>query len=157
MSRLALLAGLVAAIACGGSSSSTAPQSSLLNGRFTASINGAAWTATGRVSVTPSDAHSLIIQGSSPTYIITLDLLNAVAVGVYNLPGDSLLASFANGTNFSAGASWSTSLTGGSGSVSLTTLTSSRVAGTFSFVAFPPTGSKAGTLNVASGSFDVTY
>jgi hypothetical protein len=55
------------------------------------------------------------------------------------------------------GVAWTTNTTGGAGTVVVTTLTASRVAGTFTFDAPPSPGQGTTTAHVTSGTFDVTY
>ncbi len=154
---LCLPALLAAAVGCSssGTTTSTGSQSTgLINGTFVATINGAAWTATGRVVVEPFEANTLIISSTSPTYSISLTIVNPVNGGSYSLaPQTTTLASSAilsNGTY-----TWTTSLPTATGTVTLTTLTSSRVAGTFSFNPLGATGTPVAI--VTAGSFDVTY
>jgi hypothetical protein len=162
MRRLSsLLSGLLlVAASCGSDSSGTsAPNSSansLLNGTFSASINGTGWSAAGRVAVAHGVGNSLIIAAASTSYTITFTLFNAAAPGTYSLlytnttvPSFAILA----GSN---GSAWTTNTTGGGGTVVITALTSSRVAGSFSFDA-PATVQTTATAHVTGGSFDVTY
>ena len=46
---------------------------------------------------------------------------------------------------------------GGTGSITLTTLTSNRAAGTFTFTAKPLAGGATGDKVVTQGAFDVTF
>jgi hypothetical protein len=66
-----------------------------------------------------------------------------------------------NPTNMSlteGSSQWVASSLGGSGTVTVTALTATRVAGTFSFVAAPlPGGSASGTRTVTSGEFDLEF
>lgn len=159
MQRLsALLPGLLlAAMSCGGSSTS-GPSTSipLLNGTYAATINGSAWSAEGRVAVTHGPSNSLIMAGASLAHSLSFTLVNATAPGTYSLVyTTTTLPSFAILT--SAGSAWTTNTTGGTGTVVVTTLTSSRVAGTFTFDAPPSPGQGTTTAHVTSGAFDVTY
>lgn len=160
MHRLsALLPGLLlVATSCGGSSSTDVPVTSvpLLNGTFAASINGAAWSAEGRVAVVRGAGNSLIMGAASLTRSLSLTLIGASAPGTYSMAyTTATLPSFA--IMSSAGAAWTTNTTGGTGSVVVTVLTSSRVAGTFSFDAPPSPGQGTTTAHVTGGTFDVTY
>lgn len=157
-SRFALpLALLIVIAGCGGSNSTSSAGSQstgLINGTFVATINGVAWTAVGRVVVEPFEANTLIISATSPTYSLSLTIVNPVAGGQFSLaPKAGTLTSSAilsSGTN-----TWTTNLAGATGTVTLTTLTSSRVAGTFSFTPLSAIGTPSAT--VTAGSFDVTY
>jgi hypothetical protein len=161
MHRLsALLPGLLlVATSCGGGGSNvtgTGNNAALLNGTFSASINGTSWSAAGRVAVTHSVSNSLIIAGASLTYTISFALINATGPGTYSLVyTTTTVPSFAilSGN----GAAWTTNTTGGTGSVVVTTLTANRVAGTFTFDAPPSPGQGTTSAHVTGGTFDVTY
>ncbi len=145
-----------AAAACGGgSTTSTGSQATgLINGTFVATINGTAWSATGRVVVEPSTANTLLISATSSTYTIGLTIVGPVVGNSFSLqPQTGVLTSSAFLTN--SGNTWTTSLPGATGTLLLTTYTSSRVAGTFSFTPLGAQGSPA--ASVTAGSFDVTY
>jgi hypothetical protein len=52
---------------------------------------------------------------------------------------------------------WGTGFAGGSGTITVTVLTATRIAGTFSFDAMPGSGAATGTLQVRNGVFDVSF
>ena len=155
----ALLPGLLlVATNCGGGGSSVTGTSNnaLLNGTFSASINGSRWSAAGRVAVTRGAGNSLIIAGASLTYSISFALINATGPGTFSLVyTTTTVPSFAilSGN----GAAWTTNTTGGTGTVVVTTLTANRVAGTFTFDAPASPGQGTTTAHVTGGAFDVTY
>ena len=161
MHRLsALLPGLLfVAASCGSASDTSSPGTSLplLNGTFSATVDGSAWSAEGRVAVARGPNNSLIIAAASLTRSLSFTLFNASAPGTFSLvyAGATTVPSFA--ILASAGAAWTTNTTGGTGSVVVTTLTSSRVAGTFTFDAPPSPGQGTTTAHVTGGTFDVTY
>ena len=159
MRRLSALVSslLLVAMSCLGSDS-TGPstQNGLSNGTFSASINGSSWSAVGRVAVVRTVVNSLGMAGVSPAYGITLSLQNATAPGSFVVNSDLTIGSVAIVGN-TAGAVWATNVAGGTGTVTITTLTSTRVAGTFSFDAVALPGAGSGTLHVTGGTFDVTY
>lgn len=150
---------MLVATSCGGSSSTAVGGTSvpLLNGTFSATIDGSAWSAEGRVAVTRGPANSLIIAAASLGRSLSFTLFNASAPGTFSLvySNATTLPSFA--ILASAGSAWTTNTTGGTGSVVVTTLTTSRVAGTFSFTAPPSPGQGTTTAHVTGGTFDVTY
>ncbi len=148
---------LLVAMSCGGSGTTGLGTSvPLLNGTFAATINGSAWSAEGRVAVARGAGNSLIMAGASLTNSLSLTLINASAPGTYSLTyTTTTLPSFAILTN--AGSAWTTNITGGTGTVVVTTLTSSRVAGTFTFDAPPSPGQGTTTAHVTGGTFDVSY
>ena len=163
MPRLsALLPGLLlVATSCGGGGggngiTGTGNNNPLLNGTFSASINGTSWSAAGRVAVTRGVSNSLIMAGASLTYSLSFALINATGPGTFSLvyttttvPSFAILAG--------NGAAWTTNTTGGTGSVVVTVLTANRVAGTFTFDAPASPGQGTTTAHVTGGTFDVTY
>ena len=164
MPRLsALLPGLLLVVAtnCGGSSGSSITgtgnnNNPLLNGTFSASINGTSWSAEGRVAVTHSVSNSLIMAGASLTYSMSFALINATAPGTYSLTyTNTTVPSFAILSG--SGAAWTTNTTGGTGSVVVTTLTANHIAGTFTFDAPASPGQGTTTAHVTGGKFDVTF
>jgi hypothetical protein len=52
---------------------------------------------------------------------------------------------------------WNTGLTGGSGTLTITSLTTTRIAGSFTFTANAAGGSATGTQSVTSGTFDAGF
>ena len=165
MRRLTLLFSLavvaVAAAACGGSDSTGPTETTNLvtNGSFSARINGTAWSALGRVSVIPSSS-LLTMAGASGTYVITFGLGPFTGPGTYSLVYDPLAKppTVSQAIVLLGGQSWGTSVQSGTGSVTITTYTGNRIAGTFSFDAPSAAASGAGgTIHVTNGSFDVTF
>ncbi|MGQ0764579.1 MAG: DUF6252 family protein [Gemmatimonadota bacterium] len=127
------------------------------NANFTASIDGTSWTAiTAATQVLGSANGTFVIVGSTggsnPT-ALSLSLVNISGPGTYSLgvaavvPGG--LATITTGT-----AGWSTPLSGLAGTVTITAVSATRIAGTFSFVATPVL-SASGNRNVTQGSFDL--
>ena len=165
MRRIAIMNSLAVlgfAAACGGGSDSTGPTQTtnlVTNGSFSANVNGTAWSAVGRVAVSRSGT-LLTIASVSGTYVITF------GIGPFSGPATFSLvyAPLANPPSASqaivllGSQAWGTSVQGGTGTVTITTYTASRVAGTFGFDAPSAASSGAGgTLRVTNGSFDVTY
>jgi hypothetical protein len=56
-----------------------------------------------------------------------------------------------------AAGGWGTDINGVAGTVTITALTGTRMAGTFEFVAIPSTGSAAGEKVVTNGQFDIAW
>ena len=124
------------------------------NGSFTATIDGASWRAGGRVGVARADT-SLTLIALSPTYSIAIDIGAAIAPGTYDV-GD--VADRVQIAVHQIGASAAAAdYRGGSGTISIATLTPSRITGTFNFVAMPAGGAESGPIRVSSGAFDLTY
>lgn len=157
---------LVSATACGGSSDSTAPNNNnnqtptATNGTFTATINGVAWGATGTVSVSRSSGLISIagfgLIGTSNGYSLALAIGNTSAPGTLSLnylnPTTSLLI-----VGSSTGAGWTTFSNGGTGSLTITTITSNHIVATFTADAVPTSGGATGTIPIRNGKLDVTF
>lgn len=140
---------LVLSAACGGGS--TGP-TALVNGTFTAKVDGSNFSAT--------------------TAIVTTAAANIISIGAGNAAGQSLgfgwvdagpgtytvgATSPTNAVYVTTGAGWVANVTGGSGSIVVTTRTSNRVVGTFSFVVIPSSGTASGNKTVTQGVFDLTF
>lgn len=150
---------LALTLACGGSDGPSAPQGPG-NGSMTATVNGKSWKAT-RVNAGPQEGaigiYGMAGDNSEIVFAIMLE-----GVGTYSIPAST-------GLNFnyieaSTGHQWQALAMGpllggvGTGTVTLSTLTDDRVAGTFSFQA-PPIAQTGATTNVTvtSGAFDITF
>ena len=149
-----------AASGCGGSST-TGPGSGHARYYMTANIDGAAWeedaanaSAVGAVWAGPG---LYTITGYSTaaatTIAITLNTIrgpDSYPLGVnIGVPGGT-----AQVTNTSSG--WTTRLSGAAGTMTITLLTQTEIAGTFSFVANGLLNAPAtSTKNITSGTFDL--
>ena len=129
------------------------------NGTFTAQINGVTWSATGTVNVSKQPP-SFIGLGASgfaggTAYAFVLGIGNATGPGTHSFnvfaggDGSSLVI---GGTT----SGWGTAFQGGTGSVTITVLTSNHIVGTFSGTAVPSSGSAA-NLVITNGQFDLTF
>lgn len=160
---------VLAATACGGSSDSgtTGPGNTntqnptATNGVFTAVINGATWNAAGTVSVSRGSNNFIGITGSGLTtgsntgYSLVIGIGNASGPATYslsfgNVAGSQLIVGGLNG-------GWGTYFNGGTGSLTITTLSTNHIAGTFTADAVPGSGGATGTLQVRNGRFDLTF
>ena len=181
-SKLVSLAlAIIVPLGCGGgggdnSGTVTDPNlacSTTANGTFSATINGQAWVACGQVTVR-NDVSFLSAKDTLRTIswagsgFLPGNVAYAIVMSASKLNGGTLSAgSYPVGlvnptnSNFIAGnsnsAGWAASPTGGSGSVTITSVTSNHLTGTFTFDAAPTTGSAAGTLQVRNGKFDLSY
>ena len=166
MSQSKLLSCTVIALAatigsCGGDGGSTGPNGQT-NGefRFRAKIDGADWASTAgseRTGVPITLPGVFAITGTQlggAGYTVVFQLYNIAGPGTYPLgvgvsvPGGSALISTIAG-------GWRTPQTGADGSITITTLTASRMEATFNFTAVPFTGSVTGTKTVTDGSLVV--
>jgi hypothetical protein len=85
---------------------------------------------------------------------ITITLMNIPAPGTYPLgTGAGVSGGIAIYADNTGG--WTTPLSGSAGTVTITALTASRIAGTFSFTAGANAGSATGTRAVTNGAFDL--
>ena len=164
--RIGALAGIVGTmvmVACGGSgdASPTGVNSTggtAGDGSVTATINGTAWRSSKALD------HALRASANAP--IITLSATNlpySIAIAIGPITGPATFSmDVGNPSNavvtMTAGSLttiWSTALSGGKGSVTVTTLTATRIAGTFSFDAISNAG--AATVQVRNGTFDLAF
>jgi hypothetical protein len=167
------LTALVALLAaCGGGGDATSPSDGNQNpggttgtNHMTATINGQSFSSSGVGALFASqiDAISggylvLGVETAASGRGITFTLNGISGPGTYPLgvDGVSVAGGFGsvtvNGTNV-----WNTGLTGGSGTITITSLTTKGIAGTFTFTASPAGGSATGTQTVTNGSFDAAF
>ena len=155
--RVAVVAVTLGAAACGGGGDSTGPDNG--QNRFTAKIDGTNWASNAgaeRIGVTISQPGLFSITGiqlGGSGLTIVMTLTNIPGPGTYPLgvgfsvAGGNVLISSA------AGPGWRTAQTGADGSITITSLTSSRIEATFNFTAVPFTGGATGNRTVTDGSF----
>ena len=149
--------GFLAAIACGGGDDNptTGPNGTLAgDGNITATVNGTAWRSSKGADHATRSGTFIGISTASSTYVLILGIGNA-AVGTFSLnlaTGNGSSAIISNSTG-----GWGTAFAGGTGTITVTVLTATRIAGTFSFDAVPGSGSATGTLQVRNGAFDVAF
>jgi hypothetical protein len=132
----------------------------LATGTITATINGASWRGD-CIAVNTVNAGIIGIGASdlaTGANYQTLGFASTRAVGTYTInilsPLNALLLTTINGT----AASWTAALTTGSGTLTIATSTNNSIAGTFSFVLQPQTGTPAsGTKTIANGTFNLTF
>jgi hypothetical protein len=153
--RLLLASCMVLAVACS-SSSSTGPNGS---GPISASINGSGWSGTvqARATRTVTGGDTIITIGGANTgeKIIMALAFNDVGTGVY---GIGAINEPANAILNEGSSTWTANITGGSGSITVDTITATRVTGTFQYSAVPVSGSGAsGTENVTNGKFALSF
>lgn len=152
---------LALATACGGdksSTESTQPANLVTNGSFSATINGTAWSAIGRVAVnktsTTNDPLVAIAAGSTTYTISSFGIGPVTGPGTFSLnfqqPAVAVIQA-------ATGQGWTTAVPGGTGTITITTYSANRIAGTFSFDAVPFTGGATGVVHVTNGAFDITF
>ncbi len=148
----------MALTACGGrgyDGGGAAPPGATGDGDITATINGTPWRSS-RASdrATMESDRFLAITSAGGNYLLVMGLKNVNGPGIFPL-------NLAKGSGSSAiisnsGGGWGTAFSGRSGTVNITILTATRVAGTFFFDAVPGAGSATGTMQVGNGTFDLT-
>jgi hypothetical protein len=161
--RIAIVATLVA-LGCGGGDDdggTTGPGGNnggnATNGTFRVAINGTTWSATGTITVNRQN-NFVGLAGSgfagNTAYSIVLGIGNATGPGAHNLNvyagGDGSSVTIGSAT-----IGYSTAFQGGSGTVTITSLTSNRIVGTFSGTAIANGGGS--NLVLTNGTFDVTF
>ena len=149
MKRLALLA-FAMVMACGDDGGNPP----IGAGSMSASIDGTAFSGTLAVTASRSGTTLSIAALGSNSRQLSLNLVDVAATGNIAIgAGSASMAQYSSGAQ-----AWVSNVAGGSGTVVVTTLTSTRLAGTFSFTAVPSTTTGAtGNKAVTSGAFDVTF
>jgi hypothetical protein len=128
-------------------------------GSVTAQVNGVATSfclGSARQGNSAGEASIEAQSVTSPFFSLLMSLPGVFSRGTYTAgpAGHTFTAGMANAT---AGGSWSTTSSGGTGRLAVTTATASGASGTFSFTAVPGPGSPApGTVVVTDGVFNIT-
>ena len=169
VSKFLALVATLATLGCGGGGDDDGnptgpPSGGATNGSFTAQVNGNAWSATGTITVSRQQNNFVGVAGTgfagSTAYAFIVGIGNATGPGThsFNLAAGSDGSSLIIGSSTTGGAAagWGTAFSGGSGSVTITSLTSNRIVGTFTATAVSSSGS-GGNLVITNGRFDVTY
>lgn len=153
--RVATSVLLVAAAGCGGDN--TGPNSNT-NGDMTAKIDGSTFTSVSTLAQRNA-------SGNAGT-IIAVSGANSAGTGLGFAFVDAGVGSYSIGdltpTNATVvqanGQAWTAGATGGSGTITVTALDATHVAGTFAYSAVATTGTGAtGTKAVTDGVFDVKF
>jgi len=145
--------------ACGGGDSGGPSGSS----GFTARVDGQAWEAE-PISIAAQAVGvpgALLVLGTQisggVSTTLTISLYNISGPGTYPLGVSSEIFG-GIGQVGEAGQGWITDNTGNEGSVTITKLTASRIAGTFAYTAEPGhSNTVGGTRNVTNGQFDLPF
>ena len=133
----------------------TTLSTSTTNSAMTAQVDGVTWSAT--VNPIFGYNHSLltIVGYDSKGSSITLSVA-PTGPGTYSLTFGNTTGSSAIYAN-SEKQEWATYLTGGTGSVTITTLTPNHATGTFFFDGESEPSEKSSTVHVTNGEFDVGF
>ncbi len=150
--RSALAVPVAILLAACGSDGPTGP-APLANGTYSARIDGGEFNAMSAAVIGGAGGLYSLGGGNAAGQTIGFAWLD-VGPGTYVIGGAA--TTIASHTH--SGQTWSASTAQGSGSIVVTTSTSTRVAGTFSFVLPPDAASGAtGTRTITQGVFDLTY
>jgi len=141
---------ILLAVGCG-SDGPTGPETpGPANGTMSARIDGTQWTAS---TITPGITGGIsAIGGSDGTRTLAFAWVEA-GTGTYQI---GTAVGF-NGNLTIAGGIWVANGSAGDGTLVVTTRTSDRIAGTFSFVMTAGSGGASGTRTVSQGTFDITF
>ncbi len=126
--------------------------------KMTATIDGQAWSAGSSVTAgqfAPLSGGYLILgtgSGAVASMTFTLNLITRTGTYPLGVDGATVQGGFA-GVTAGTGGTWLTAFSGAAGSISITTLTTTRIAGTFSFTA-DGSGAATGTKSITNGEFD---
>ena len=143
---------LLAAVAC---SSDNTGGNNNTNGTMSASIDGQAWTGNLATAATYQN-NILAFAGTNNSFQINITLTGVTGTGTITL-GSGQLSIATVATVSTSPQTWLTSATGGTGSVVITSLSSTGASGTFSFTGVAAGGGATGTKAVTSGQFNVTF
>jgi hypothetical protein len=162
-SRIAL-AGVLVLAACGGDGP-TDPGDDPGGGgnttgtRMTATIDGQSWAAGSTaglvtaIQFAPASGGYIISGIQSPGLSIVITINNISGPGTYPLGVDAATV-YGGFAGVTGAGTWNTPISGAAGSITITTLTTTRIVGTFNFTATAAAGGATGSKVVTNGVFD---
>ena len=159
--RSAILVALAVVVggACGGDKSTGPSTTGVGDGNMSATINGVAWRSTksgDRASRSNTFIAVVGLSVGNPVYTVSLGIGGLSGPGTVNLDlnagGNGSSAIVSNSTG-----GWGTAFSGGKGTITVTSLSATRVVGSFSFDAPAGSGKATGVLQVRNGKFDVSF
>lgn len=125
-------------------------------GTITAQIDGVAFTGVATAATNQSGIFAAAASNGPGTIALGFGALAAVgttSVGPTSPTNANMVA-----TSGSTGQSWAASTSGGSGTLTITSINATGATGTFSFTMIPVAGTGAsGTKSVTNGTFSVTF
>lgn len=146
---LSLLLVAFVAPACSSSDDPAGPDDA--GGTISATVDGAAWSAD---ALAMNNGFLFGVEGTADGIRIAL----SVNLTEHTLPGTVDLRSGSTGAQIGEGGeTWYAVGSGGSGTLTVQTLTAERATGTFSFTGAGVGGSATGTRTIVNGSFDVRF
>ncbi|MEO8479301.1 MAG: DUF6252 family protein [Gemmatimonadota bacterium] len=127
-------------------------------GAVTVLVDGQPFGAVSYAQAVHSFSGSYILSVQSVSGVnskaISISLMNIAEAGTYPLgTGANVEGGFASYVENGAG--WGAALSGEAGSITLTTLSDTRIIGSFNFTGTEHTGGASGTRTLTSGSFDL--
>jgi hypothetical protein len=128
------------------------PGTGRITGTISATVDGVAWRGAVNAFATTAGGLTTLVGQDTNLKQITIVLIGG-GVGTYSL-------TFPNPSHANVqfgGQVWDTALQGGTGSVSITSRTDTRVAGTFFFTAQPGLGNNGLKSEVTNGTFDLGF
>lgn len=145
---------LTLAAACSSGGGPTEPESA--GDSFKADVDGLAWNGFIQESSTYYDGLTFSLLGIQNGIEIGLTVNTSHPDAV--VPGTVDLTDGFTGAHVNEGdETWFPTGEGGSGTLTITELSTGGAKGTFSFVAGPLGGSATGTRTITNGSFDVSF
>ena len=148
MRRLALALILVLATACKGSDSTGPNLNPLANGSMSAKFDGVQWNATASVKATNTNG-IIAIAGTDASFQSLAFALAAKLPGSYNIG----LVNGANAEFVSGAKAWTAAGNIGGGVITITSLTTTAVAGSFTFTLMSGGVAKS----VTNGQFNIKF
>ncbi len=124
--------------------------------KVTATLGGAPFTAAAAVGALTAGFDILTVSGSTTERLVTLTLAGVQAPGTYVLSASESRTLGVSGTTDPLHTTWTSNGSGGDGSVTVTSITATRIKGTFNATLAPAPGtSTVGSLSVVNGVFDI--
>lgn len=150
--RTAMLFVALSTLACSSDDPTGPGQTS---GTFTATVDGVTWNGQIEATATGNNGFTFSVQGVADNIEIGL----SVNLTENNVPGTVDLTSGSTGAQLREGGEvWYAVGQGGSGTMTIQTLTPDRATGTFEFVAGPVANSASGgTRTITNGRFDISF
>ncbi len=163
MQRFPALCALLAVVACGGDTGTGAGGATTSS--LSATVDGLSFSPPNTAIIATKNGGAVAFTGTqtvgNTTITLTINLPNVTVPGTFTLnpnsPSQFGRVILSQGSAATTGA-WSTVLSPGTGSVTVTTVAAQRVAGTFQFTGqFDPTSNATGQKSVTSGNFDLRF
>ncbi|HZJ56051.1 MAG TPA: DUF6252 family protein, partial [Myxococcaceae bacterium] len=153
---LGMMAAAVLWTACGGGENNPGG-----GGAMTASIDGQAFSSSQLASASAASSSMVSVYTIIGARLLSGTTAQSISLSLYNIAGPGTYPLGVNSTNFGGigtvaegATAWTTPLSGAAGTVNITSLTPTRIAGTFSFNAAEVVNPSS-TKSVTNGAFDM--